>query len=62
MAGSWTIEDDFEITKDKNSVWSNKWKQNAAASAQVLIVLDFMEIVARNMRNETEGVLNTHGL
>ena len=50
---SWTIEEDFEIDSDKNSVCSNKWKSNAAeAVEEALIVLDSVQKVARNMKHE----------
>ena len=41
-------------------MWSNKRKHNAAAESEEFIVLDLVQIVGKNVRNENKGALKTH--
>ena len=60
MQRSWTKNDNFDIVSEESSMWSNKWKHNIDVTAEDLIVLDLVRIVAQNMMHGNEGALKIH--
>ena len=46
--------------KDENSAFPDNWKHGTSQSVKVLMFLDLVETIARNMKNENEGVLKIH--
>ena len=57
VEGTWKIENDFDMMPEENSEWSNNLKHKTASKVEVLIVLDLVQKVARNTRNEHENAL-----